>query len=285
MSAAGPGKRDEPPPRAGFLQLNEAFTLRRCYACLRLDAPHPRDGEYAGPGDQHRGPMIRAVLRQILETGDVVGTDTSGRVVITLAVDAWPLNKLGGLRWGGGGPGGRGGRLSPDSPGGGADRAPGLTRGNSVRFSDHVREGPLSGKYRLVEEVVSFIRHQSSRAKVWILVVTAGCGRYASRGAYPLDINGLREPGPPSRAWLRSHHLEQEPGNRICLNETGIGGRCDRIAPYSAGILGLLPSGTGQVLLIWVGTQKMGDDLPPEFEQGRLWPEKGPAKARLGEEA
>jgi hypothetical protein len=34
------------------------------------------------------------VLRQILETGDVVGTDISGRVVITLAVDAWPLNKL-----------------------------------------------------------------------------------------------------------------------------------------------------------------------------------------------
>jgi hypothetical protein len=34
---------------------------------------------------------MRAVLRQILETGDVVGTDTSGRVVITLAVDAWPL--------------------------------------------------------------------------------------------------------------------------------------------------------------------------------------------------
>jgi hypothetical protein len=29
----------------------------------------------------------------------------------------------------------------------------------------------------------------------------------------------------------------------------------------------------------------MGDDLPPEFEQGRLWPEKGPAKARVGEEA
>jgi hypothetical protein len=43
---------------------------------------------------KHRGPIIRAVLRQILETGDVVGTDTSGRVVITLAVDAWPLNKL-----------------------------------------------------------------------------------------------------------------------------------------------------------------------------------------------
>jgi hypothetical protein len=59
-----------------------------------LGAPHPRDGEYAAPGDQHRGPIIRAVLRQILETGDVVGTDTSGRVVITLAVDAWPLNKL-----------------------------------------------------------------------------------------------------------------------------------------------------------------------------------------------
>ena len=37
---------------------------------------------------------MRAVLRQILETGDVVGTDTSGRVVITLAVDAWLLNKL-----------------------------------------------------------------------------------------------------------------------------------------------------------------------------------------------
>jgi hypothetical protein len=37
---------------------------------------------------------MRAVLWQILETGDVVGTNTSGRVVITLAVDAWPLSKL-----------------------------------------------------------------------------------------------------------------------------------------------------------------------------------------------
>jgi hypothetical protein len=37
---------------------------------------------------------MRAALRQILETGDVVGTNTSGRVVITLAVDAWPHDKL-----------------------------------------------------------------------------------------------------------------------------------------------------------------------------------------------
>jgi hypothetical protein len=158
---------------------------------------------------------------------------------------------------------------SPDSP---AAAAP-IGRRASLEvtapsFSNHVREGTLSGKYRLVEEVVSFIRHQSSRANVWILVVTAGCGRYASRGAYPLDINGLREPGPPSRTWLRSHHLEQQPGNRTRPNETGIGGRCDRSGPYRAGIPGVLPCGTGQVLLIRVGTQEMRDDLPPEFEQG-----------------
>jgi hypothetical protein len=39
-------------------------------------------------------PIMRAVLRQILETGDVLGKDASGRVVITLAVDEWLLDKL-----------------------------------------------------------------------------------------------------------------------------------------------------------------------------------------------
>ncbi len=38
--------------------------------------------------------MMRAVLRQILETGDVVGRDPSGRVLITLAVDEWLLEKF-----------------------------------------------------------------------------------------------------------------------------------------------------------------------------------------------
>ena len=39
-------------------------------------------------------PIMRAVLRQILETGDVLGRDASGRVVLTLAVDEWLLEKL-----------------------------------------------------------------------------------------------------------------------------------------------------------------------------------------------
>jgi hypothetical protein len=38
-------------------------------------------------------PIMRAVLRQILETGDVLGRDASGRVVITLAVEEWLLDK------------------------------------------------------------------------------------------------------------------------------------------------------------------------------------------------
>ena len=59
---------------------------------------------------------MRAVLRQILETGDVVGTDTSGRVVITLAVDAWLLNKLAAFDGEAEDLEARGGPLSPDSP-------------------------------------------------------------------------------------------------------------------------------------------------------------------------
>jgi hypothetical protein len=39
-------------------------------------------------------PTMRAVLRQILETGDVLGRDASGRVVLTLAIDEWLLDKL-----------------------------------------------------------------------------------------------------------------------------------------------------------------------------------------------
>ena len=39
-------------------------------------------------------PIMRAVLRHILETGDVLGRDASGRVVLTLAVDEWLLDKL-----------------------------------------------------------------------------------------------------------------------------------------------------------------------------------------------
>ena len=80
-------------------------------------------------------------------------------------------------------------------------------------------------------------------------------------------------------------------GSEMCIrdstwpDEPGIGGRCDRAAPYPAGIPGMLPCGTGQALLIRVGAQKMGDDLRPGFEQGRLWPEKGPAEARADGEA
>lgn len=144
-----------------------------------------------------------------------------------------------------------------------------------AHFSDHVREGALSS--RLVEEVVSFVRHQNSLANVSSLVVTAGCGLYASRSAYPLDISGFRELAPPTRTAVRAHHLEQQPGNRTWLNELGIGGRCDRVASYPAGILGVLPCGSEHVLFIRVGTQKMGDDLRLELEQSRLWPEKGPA--------
>lgn len=40
------------------------------------------------------GAQARALLQHILRHGDVAGLDSSGRILITLAVDAWTLDQL-----------------------------------------------------------------------------------------------------------------------------------------------------------------------------------------------
>ena len=40
------------------------------------------------------GAEARALLHHILEHGDIVGRDTTGRAIIQLAVDDWVLDKL-----------------------------------------------------------------------------------------------------------------------------------------------------------------------------------------------
>jgi hypothetical protein len=40
------------------------------------------------------GAQARALLHHLLERGDVVGRDASGRTVIQLAADDWPLEQL-----------------------------------------------------------------------------------------------------------------------------------------------------------------------------------------------
>src|SRR5262245_25102074 len=90
----------------------------------------------------------------------------------------------------------------------------------------------------------------------------------------------------PSGPEARSHHPEQQPGNRTRLDETWVGGGSNRHCPYRAGVPGVLPRGTGCATFIGVGAQKMGDDLLViVVEQGGLRPEKGPGKAGAGGKA
>ena len=108
----------------------------------------------------------------------------------------------------------------------------------------------------------------------------------ASHGVHPLYIGGLREPVPTGGPAVRSHHLEQQPGNRSRLHGIGIRVGCDGCCPDRAGIPGVLPRGTGHAALIRVEAQKMGGDLPIiVVEQGGLRPEKSPDKAGAGGEA
>jgi hypothetical protein len=99
-----------------------------------------------------------------------------------------------------------------------------------------------------VEEVVGRVWHECPLVDVCELV-TSGGGRDPTRGVEPLDEGGPRQPVATGRPALHSHDLEQEPRNRLRVDEVGVGGGEGRPRPDGADVLRVLPGRAGRTLL------------------------------------
>ena len=97
-----------------------------------------------------------------------------------------------------------------------------------------------------------------------------------------MDEGGPRQPVATGRPALHFHDLEQEPRNRLRVDEVGVGRGEGRPRPDGAGVLRVLPDGAGRALLhrvpqVGVGAEEVGDDLHlMVIEQGSLRLEECP---------